>query len=198
MEDARCGLSRVRAGLGLGCLGLWAQCPQGAARSLPWMFRAPSLGLFRHRDDLPMGTQAGPGAERARQSYWPMGMTPDLGSLRVKQGHSPEPSLAPGRPEWTHRTLGTQEQGPAGDKAAALPSAWAGAGGSVGPQSLRCRGASPVPVQSLAQNVVAGGPWAAPLAQEVLRGLGQPQVACWTHSLCVWPGRGGPERPHRC
>ena len=55
-------------GAGAWCPWLWAQCPQGAARSLPWMFRAPSLGPFRHRDDLPTGAQAWPRAERARQS----------------------------------------------------------------------------------------------------------------------------------
>lgn len=64
--------------LGVGCLvcvrgwGLVSMAlgsvSQGAARSLPWTFRAPSLGPFRHRDDLPTGAQAWPRAERARQS----------------------------------------------------------------------------------------------------------------------------------
>ena len=55
------------------------------------------------------------------------------------------------------------------------PTAWAGAeAGSIGPQSLRVSGASPVPVQRPAQQVVAGGDrGGAPLAKP-LRGLGQP------------------------
>lgn len=124
-----------------------------------------------------MGTQAWPRAERARQSYWPTRMMPDLGSLRVKQGHSPWASLAPGRPRVDTRTLGTQEQGP-GDKAAALPLSvgWS-RGGKRWASIPEVSGASPVPAQSLAQNVVAGGGrGAAPLAKP-LRGLGQPPGA---------------------
>ena len=34
-------------GAGACCLWLWAPCPQGAARSLPWTFRAPGLDPFQ-------------------------------------------------------------------------------------------------------------------------------------------------------